>query len=959
MKTRWLPYLLSVFILEVCSVRISFGQTQRDSLQWKEILTKVGEIADADRKVEVYQEFINKHPGNFFVKIAKEAIETIAFDAAKAVDQYESYEGFVSKYPTSLYSIQAHKRIDELAGSAFSKARMLGTIQAWEDFLLDYPASGQATEARNLLKHKVLSGTKILRLELEGDTVKPIQERLISKFKSAGFVFAAEKGQKSGAVLKLTTSRTKRSTNYRVTQKTPLFETGTYFLADHIECSVELGTNRFGTLFIWRLEGEDKIIPLSGMFGRLAKSAVDSLFDSVTYEMLIPEALGALGRTNMLLQYLKTGDFRTRMYAVYALARLKEMKAVEPLISLTRERNSDLRKAAVEVLGLLGDGRAGASIITALTDSVPEVRQTAAEALASVNAAGALEPLITALKDSNVYVSFAASKTLGGIHDQRAAGALAEALLDKDGQVSLPAAEALASIGDTAAVAPLLSLLKDGNWAAPAALAKIGDRRAVDPLCEALHGSDRMRVAAAQALGELGDPAAIRPLLLMVVFSDDPEYNAWDKALKTLGKAHIEVLGDLLKDRDERVRQQAAILLLKLGDPRSLEVLISALSSEDYLVREQAAVTLGYLKDGKAVPALIASLHDRETNVRAYSAISLGRIGDTTAVPHLVPLLSDHETFVRSLTAEALGMMRNTQGVVPLIARLKDGSKDVRSTAAKSLGEIGDARAITPLLQSWRESNRPIEPTDIEARVAIAALGEIGNASFTVVVSLLGHEDPSVRSLAVDALGTIGDRRAVDYILPLVSDSSVRGSAVSAFGELRDPRAVDALILTLQDEDDWVRTWSAQSLGQIGDRRAVVPLTAALKDRSISVRQEATRALGEINDDSAIPPLITALEDNYTENGARACLVKIGRKASQAVIAALGSQNADVRRRAAKILGEMKEHAAIQPLIAAMNNETGQNLGEFGNTLNAITGKNFGCDAVLWEKWWKRRNLKN
>ena len=80
------------------------------------------------------------------------------------------------------------------------------------------------------------------------------------------------------------------------------------------------------------------------------------------------------------------------------------------------------------------------------------------------------------------------------------------------------AADALGMLGDAAAVADLLSALGDEvdvvRGHAANALGQIGDLRAVDPLIDMLGGDDVwLQWAAAEALGHLGDHAAVVPLL--------------------------------------------------------------------------------------------------------------------------------------------------------------------------------------------------------------------------------------------------------------------------------------------------------------------------------------------------------------------------------------------------------------------------------------------------------------
>src|SRR4030043_126453 len=73
-------------------------------------------------------------------------------------------------------------------------------------------------------------------------------------------------------------------------------------------------------------------------------------------------------------------------------------------------------------------------------------------------------------------------------------------------------------------------------------------------------------------------------------------------------------------------------------------------------------------------------------------------------------------------------------------------------------------------------------------------------------------------------------------------DESVRRLAAEALGEIGDARAVEPLIQALKDKDTWLRWCSAEALGEIGDARAVAPLIQALKEQRLGGSR--TRRLG-------------------------------------------------------------------------------------------------------------------
>jgi hypothetical protein len=86
--------------------------------------------------------------------------------------------------------------------------------------------------------------------------------------------------------------------------------------------------------------------------------------------------------------------------AALALGRMREPRAVEPLIEAVNRRDWLLQSAAAEALGALGDERAVEPLLRALQDpqANDDLRCAAVDALGALGARRAVEPLIAALE---------------------------------------------------------------------------------------------------------------------------------------------------------------------------------------------------------------------------------------------------------------------------------------------------------------------------------------------------------------------------------------------------------------------------------------------------------------------------------------------------------------------------------------------------------------------------------
>lgn len=228
--------------------------------------------------------------------------------------------------------------------------------------------------------------------------------------------------------------------------------------------------------------------------------------------------------------------------------------------------------------------------------------------------------------------------------------------------------------------------------------------------------------------------------------------------------------------------------------------------------------------------------------------------------------------------------------------------------------------------------------------------------TYTYGMTLLreGHPDIEVRRAGITALGRLDDPRVVDALITALNDDdlSVRRRAANALDRWRDPRSTEALIAALEEPDAEIATHAARTLGKIGDARALEPLVKALEHRQAAVRRRAATALGRLGDVRAVDALIAALYNRDAETRSRALvslaylgdpraivpmvgklsdrssavreqlfktLPKFGAAAIDALIDALGHEDAAIRRRAAMMLAQLGETRATDALIALLD----------------------------------------
>ena len=191
-----------------------------------------------------------------------------------------------------------------------------------------------------------------------------------------------------------------------------------------------------------------------------------------------------------------------------------------------------------------------------------------------------------------------------------------------------------------------------------------------------------------------------------------------------------------------------------------------------------------------------------------------------------------------------------------IIGALDDNEGEIQEAAAQALSYVGGDRAVIALEKALEIAKIPPSTGKQNDR-------HILQIAFSLC--WLGHSGGL--DIAIDALQGV---------------AWVRERAAEALGELGDERAVDALISALEDDEielSFALT-VAEALGEIGDERAVIPIIEALVPRNLeftrssdygghsvggnddSLGEVIARILGKIGGSVAIPRLIEIVESS-------------------------------------------------------------------------------------------------
>ena len=323
------------------------------------------------------------------------------------------------------------------------------------------------------------------------------------------------------------------------------------------------------------------------------------------------------------------------------------------------------------------------------------------------------------------------------------------------------------------------------------------------------------------------------------------------------GTAAADEAADATAAAAAETREKTRQVLAYGIDPQVLDVISRLRASRDagYTVELTALLAETRSPDvRKAVLELFTELGVRDGEPAARAIVAGWETG-TAAVT------SAAAAYLSSLRAEGLGTL-----LLPLV----DADDAVVCAAAlRAIGASRDPAAVMPLLGKLAS----VEFPDARKGDLVVALGELRDARAVDALIRIAKgrdEDKTRRLYAADALGKIGDRRALPVLLGMFDedDALLRAYAASALAAFGMGEALPSLLAGLRDANVKVRLQCTKALARELEPAAaaqVVPIVRwkAENDPERTVRLESVRTLGEIADGPSVA-FLEALLANRT-----------------------------------------------------------------------------------------------
>lgn len=294
----------------------------------------------------------------------------------------------------------------------------------------------------------------------------------------------------------------------------------------------------------------------------------------------------------------------------------------------------------------------------------------------------------------------------------------------------------------------------------------------------------------------------------------------------------------------------------------AVEILLGLSTDVNPEIRANALEALqGHTESLESVAAL--GLTDRNEGVRSVAAMVAGKQKLKALTPMLEVMTSESSPFVRASSLFAISKLKGSRDVVdvtPLSVMLLE-SEDIRvsSHAAFVLGELGNNSAVPLLKQAGQRAwgqTAPIQRQLFRLQIAEALIKLGQMESMDSVRSALYPSRPEeleATALAVQIIGEVKDRGAIDQLIYLVDEDTsrpmpaeVRLGVAGALGKLGLREGGFIADEYAQNESSVIRAQAAVVYGRTGRLEHLPKLEAMLLDESAQVRAGSAGAILEI-----------------------------------------------------------------------------------------------------------------
>jgi HEAT repeat protein len=540
-----------------------------------------------------------------------------------------------------------------------------------------------------------------------------------------------------------------------------------------------------------------------------------------------PDALAG----KCLVDALKNAtDPRWKSAVIHSLGERREAAATS-LIAQSLQSPAT-REAAARALGRIAGRDAVQSLWSVFPDpAVSPALLDAANKLAARNDTPAATAIFERLyrEDSATPVRIAALDGLASIDPAKAQPLVEEAISQKDARLQNAAIQAAAA--HPAILSSLIPAMD--RMAASAKVAMLGvipAGKCAEAVKLVSDSETEVRIAALNALGRIGTPAAVPVLLTAAVSGSTAEQNAATEALNTLVGADTKAgLESAAAAGDSQKRAIALLAMAAHSYPSAVPMAVewSTVSKDPVLHKAGLKALRKIGGDSEIEPLARAATSTRAEDVFAVLPMVAERVvNKPAAAQRLISLARGDEDCLASL-GDTLAVLGGPDALAAMVKLGGSTKAEIQETALQALSQWQDFGAAQALLDIAGKPGCSPAMADNALRGVVNLIKNseqeaAGSRADMALAAWKLADNPPRKKLVLSALAAAPSVKSVSILKPLLTDAEVKNEAAAA--AVAVARAIS-------------RT----------DRKEAIDLATALRDAAVSPEYTAAvrRLLGE------------------------------------------------------------------------------------------------------------------
>ena len=387
------------------------------------------------------------------------------------------------------------------------------------------------------------------------------------------------------------------------------------------------------------------------------------------------------------------------------------------------------------------------------------------------------------------------------------------------------------------------------------------------------------------------------------------------------------------------------VALGKTGSPQALETLASFCQKPAKEIRISCAEALGMIRHQGAVVQLLKFLGDKSGTVIETALKSMISLQEKAVYPVVLAagLVNSSLKTIVAGSIETLGEEYKPAWEQQLLACLKLDDPDLVAFSIQLLVKLSGVTHVD-LFMTFAASTEPvIRAAAVEALVKTGAKKVIGTIN-----DAMTDDDPSVRTQAAIAVGTLYSPRSIELLGKMLNDSNltVRRSAAQSAAKIDDSDLGDSIVAALSTETDQiVIEYLLEALNKNGGNNAYSLLVQFVEGSDTELREIALKALRKLKLQESAPVFTRLLDDKHPHIRKQAIeqltLLKVNGAIPRLKQMVKADTDEHVRGACARALGDLQDKTSLDLLEAALEDHAVVRfqavlaLGKIGNSAAA------------------------